>query len=106
MKENNIYETHVFVCTSGKTCPHKGNVEEIVSLMRKEVFEKGLKGKIRINKSGCLDWCDVAPVMVVYPEQTWYVNLDEEKAKKILDGHILGGKPVEELVYKKEVENA
>lgn len=101
MKKNNIFEKHVFVCTYGTTCSGKAPVEEIVSMMKDEVTDKGLKNKIRINKSGCLGWCSSGASMVVYPEAVWYTELDTDKAKKILDEHILNDKPVEELMYKK-----
>ncbi|MBC7474351.1 MAG: (2Fe-2S) ferredoxin domain-containing protein [Candidatus Sericytochromatia bacterium] len=101
---NNIYERHVFVCTSGKTCPKKGPVEDILGLMRQEIKSRGLKDKIRINKSGCLDWCDSGPVMVCYPEGVWYTNIQLEDVPQILEEHIINGKPVERLVYKPEKE--
>lgn len=101
MKENHIFEKHVFVCTSGKTCPTKANVEEFASSMKNQITEKGLKHKIRINKSGCLGWCTSGAVMVVYPEAVWYTDLDQEKVTKIFDEHILNNKPVESLMYKK-----
>lgn len=89
MKKDHIYEKHVFVCTSGKTCPHKGDVEGFVTMMRDEVKNRGLKDKIRINKAGCLNWCDVAPVMVIYPETSWHTELTEESVKEILETKIL-----------------
>ncbi len=101
----NFYERHVFVCTSGKTCPKNGPVEEMLGVMRQEIKSKGLKNKIRINKSGCLDWCDHGPVMVVYPEGVWYTGVQMEDVQEILDEHIINGKPVERLIYKKEDED-
>lgn len=99
---NNVYEKHVFMCTEGKKCPLKGNVDEMLGYMRMEVKEKGLKDKIRINKAGCFDWCNDGPVMVVYPEGTWYTNVQMEEAKEIFEEHILNNRPVERLIYKPE----
>jgi len=54
-------------------------------------------GKVRVNKSGCLDRCEEGPVCVVYPEGTWYTYIDETDIDDIIDSHLIGGKPVERL---------
>ena len=47
------YRTHVFVCTSGETCPTQGDVEQFVKHLRAEALKAGLKDDVRINKAGC-----------------------------------------------------
>lgn len=55
------------------------------------------QGKVRINKSGCLDRCDEGPVLVVYPEGTWYTFVDNSDIDEIIDVDLIGGKIVERL---------
>jgi (2Fe-2S) ferredoxin len=93
-----IFEKHVFVCVSGKVCPLEG-AEEVCGALRKEIAERGLKGKIRINKAGCFDQCGNGPLVVVYPEGTWYAHVQPADVKQIVDDHLVGGKPVERLLY-------
>ena len=93
-----IYKKHVFVCTTGKTCPTEGG-EDVCSALRKEIADRGLKKVIRINKSGCLDQCGNGPMVVVYPEQVWYAHVRPEDAQEIVESHLIGGKPVERLLY-------
>jgi (2Fe-2S) ferredoxin len=57
----------------------------------------GLTGKVRINKSGCLDQCEHGPTVVVYPEAVWYGNVKPEDAAAIVEEHLVGGRPVERL---------
>ena len=57
----------------------------------------GLKGKVRVNRAGCLDHCEHGPVVVVYPEAVWYHVPTVEDAEEILNSHLVGGKPVERL---------
>jgi (2Fe-2S) ferredoxin len=57
----------------------------------------GLGGKVRINKSGCLDQCEHGPTVVVYPEAVWYGNVKPEDAAEIVEEHLVGGRPVERL---------
>jgi (2Fe-2S) ferredoxin len=57
----------------------------------------GLAGKVRINKSGCLDQCEHGPMVVVYPEAVWYGNVQPEDAAEIVEEHLVGGRPVKRL---------
>ncbi len=93
-----VFKKHVFVCTSGKTCPLEGS-EEVMSALRQEIFDRGLKKQIRINKAGCFDQCGNGPLVVVYPEGVWYAHVRPEDAKEIVEEHLLGDKPVERLFY-------
>ena len=93
------YRTHVFVCTSGDTCPTQGNVEQLVKSLRAEALRANLKTEVRINKAGCFSQCGHGPMIVVYPDDVWYGGVQETDLKEIVESHILGGKPVERLVY-------
>jgi len=93
-----VFEKHVFVCVSGKTCPNEGAVE-VCDALRKQISERGLKGKIRINKAGCFDQCGNGPLIVVYPESTWYAHVQPEDVTQIVEDHLVGNKPVERLLY-------
>lgn len=56
------------------------------------------QGKVRINTAGCLDRCELGPVLVVYPEETWYSYLDREDIDEIIDRHLVKGEKVERLL--------
>jgi (2Fe-2S) ferredoxin len=59
--------------------------------------DAGLAGRVRINKSLCLDQCEHGPTVVVYPEAVWYGNVKPEDAEEIVAEHLVGGRPVERL---------
>jgi (2Fe-2S) ferredoxin len=88
------YDVHVFVCTSGDDCPTKADVEG------------GRQRDIRVNKAGCFSQCGHGPMIVVYPENVWYAGVTQEDLSEIVQSHILGGKPVERLVYAPGVKGA
>jgi len=54
-------------------------------------------GGVRINTAGCLGCCAEGPVLVVYPEATWYAYVDREDVEEILTEHLIGGRIVERL---------
>jgi (2Fe-2S) ferredoxin len=56
------------------------------------------RGGVRINNAGCMDRCSEGPVLVVYPEATWYTYVDKEDLDEILQGHLIEGRPVERLL--------
>src|ERR1700741_4883001 len=93
-----VFQKHVFVCTTGKTCPGQG-AEAVLSELRKEISERGLKKQIRINKAGCFDQCGNGPMIVVYPDTVWYAHVQPEDVKQIVEEHLLNDKPVERLIY-------
>ncbi len=100
------YNSHVFVCTSGEDCPTRGDVEAHVKFLRAEAVRAGLKTDVRINKAGCFSQCGHGPMIVVYPDNVWYAGVKQEDLKEIFESHILGGKPVERLVYDPGVKGA
>lgn len=93
-----MFKKHVFVCVTGKTCPGQGS-EEVLAALRAEIKNLGLKEDIRINKSGCLGQCGNGPMVVVYPDAVWYAHVQPADCEEIVHSHLLGGKPVERLLY-------
>lgn len=103
---DSFYQHHVFFClnqrdpAAGRACCANCGSEALQAYAKKRVKQLGLAGphKIRINKSGCLDRCEEGPVIVVYPEGTWYTYFDEADIDEIIDSHLVGGKVVERLL--------
>ena len=98
------YDRHVFACTSGETCPTQGDVEKYVQYLRGEAVKAGLKTDVRINKAGCFSQCGHGPMIIVYPDDVWYHGVKESDLAEIVQSHIIGGKPVERLVYNPPVK--
>ena len=100
------YECHVFVCTSGETCPTQADTEKYVKILRAGVQKANRQGDVRINKSGCFSQCGHGPMIVVYPDDVWYAGVQESDLKEIFESHIVGGKPVDRLRYEPGVKGA
>jgi (2Fe-2S) ferredoxin len=92
------YRYHVFVCTSGTECPKQGS-GDVHRALKNGVAEAGLKGLVRVNHAGCMNQCGHGPMVVVYPEDTWYAGVDVAGATRIVREHLIGGRPVEDDRY-------
>jgi len=97
-------ERHVFICTNRRdpanpkgSCAQKGS-EALKERFKKELYDRGLKGKVRANAAGCLDQCEHGCTVVVYPEQVWYGKVSVEDVPEIIERHIVGGEVVERLL--------
>ncbi|MFM7218094.1 MAG: (2Fe-2S) ferredoxin domain-containing protein [Bacteroidota bacterium] len=101
------FQKHVFVCTNqrvGSDRPSCGEAcgLELVKQLKGLLKERGLAGKIRAQRAGCLDACEHGPAMVVYPEGVFYGGVNAENLVRIADEHLVAGRPVDELMIRFE----
>ena len=102
------YKNHVFFCTNcredGSQCCAQHNAQEMRNYMKKRSKELGLvrSGEVRVNSAGCLNRCELGPVIVIYPEETWYTFVDKADIDEIIGEHLINGKIVERLLVDKQ----
>ncbi len=78
----------ILVCTNQKDvndpklCGNNGSLE-IHAELKEYVRSKGLNKKIRIVKSGCLDYCGLGPIICIEPEHVWFKGVKKEDLKEI-----------------------
>jgi len=97
------FRCHVFCCMNERPpghergcCKEKGAIR-LRNYLKARVKELDLEG-VRINQSGCLDRCELGPVLVIYPEGVWYHYRSIEDAEEILQTHLVKGGRVERLM--------
>ena len=97
------FKYHVFFCTNeraeGEPCCGRHNAKALRDYCKAKVKALGLNGpgQVRVNNAGCLDRCAEGPVLVIYPEATWYTFIDEEDIDEIVEEHLTHGRVVERL---------
>ena len=97
------FEHHIFVCGNQRPAGHpRGCCDpsaeaKLQKLFKQKLAQRGLKGRVRANQSGCLDQCEHGPTVVVYPTPSGMAHITPSDVDEIVDLHIIGGKPVERL---------
>ena len=92
-----MYRSHVLICGgTGCTSSHSPALR---AKLAEELKAKGLDEEIQIVQTGCFGLCALGPVMIVYPEGTFYSRVTVEDIPEIVDEHLLKGRIVERLVY-------
>ncbi|UCE30912.1 MAG: (2Fe-2S) ferredoxin domain-containing protein [Burkholderiales bacterium] len=97
------YSHHVFFCLNrrddGRACCAEHDAERLQAYAKERVkaLELAGAGRVRVNKAGCLDRCELGPALVIYPEAVWYTYVDEHDIDEIIESHLQRGKIVERL---------
>lgn len=92
-----LYRTHVLVC-GGAGCISSG-CKAVQDELVKEVGAQGLTEEVKVIATGCVGSCDLGPVLVIYPEGTFYQKVKPADVKEIVSEHLLKGRHVERLLF-------
>ncbi len=89
---------HVLVC-GGTGCTSNKSME-IIHALNDEIAARGLENKVRVVMTGCFGLCAKGPIMVIYPEGTFYHSISAADVKEIVETHIIGGQAVGRLLHR------
>ncbi len=87
------------------TCGIAAGARPVLSTFVEEINNSGLAGKVTVSQTGCIGLCQYEPIVEIYEadkEKITYVKMTPEKAKKVVEEHIKGGKVVAEYTFAKE----
>ena len=96
-----MYRSHVLVC-GGTGCTSSG-CQQIMEALQAELAKNGLTEEVSVVQTGCHGLCALGPIMIVYPEATFYSMVKPEYIPEIVSEHLLKGRVVKKYVYEETV---
>ena len=100
-----MYRSHVLIC-GGTGCSASGSAK-IHDAMEKEIAAAGLSEEVKVVQTGCFGLCALGPIMIVYPEGSFYSRVTVEDVPEIVSEHLVKGRVVKRLVYSETlIENS
>ncbi len=96
-----IYKRHMLVCV-GPRCTEDGEAQELFESLSEKFKAAGIdKGELRVKRTRthCFATCKGGPILAIQPDGIWYYNVTGANLDRIIDEHLVNGKPVEELIY-------
>ena len=96
-----MYRSHVLVC-GGTGCTSSGS-QQIMEALRAEIEKAGLQDEVSVVQTGCHGLCALGPIMIVYPDASFYSMVKVEDIPEIVSEHLLKGRVVTRLLYQETV---
>ncbi|MGB0668650.1 MAG: (2Fe-2S) ferredoxin domain-containing protein [Porticoccaceae bacterium] len=99
------FRQHLMICTAGKCAPPE-QASEAWDYLKRRIRELGLmdvESGVYRSKVDCLRICRQGPIMLSYPDGTWYHSCSPEVIERILQEHVLAGVPVQEYAFAQTV---
>ena len=96
-----MYRSHVLVC-GGTGCTSSGS-PQIIEKLKEEIAKQGLQDEVAVIQTGCHGLCALGPIMIVYPDASFYSMVKVEDIPEIVSEHLLKGRVVTRLLYKETV---
>lgn len=92
--------SHIDILVCGGTGCQASKSIDVVETFKKEIERLNIKDRVKVEITGCFGFCEKGPIVKVMPENIFYIEVTPEKAKRIVEEHIMKGNIVEECVYK------
>ena len=99
-----MYRSHVLVC-GGTGCTSSGS-QQIMETLKEEIKKAGLESEVSVVQTGCHGLCALGPIMIVYPDASFYSMVKVEDIPEIVQEHLLKGRVVTRLLYQETVTPA
>ena len=93
-----LFRAHVLVC--GGTGCHSSGANELITRFEEQLAQSKLEKEVKVVRTGCFGLCEAGPVVIVYPEGTFYSRVRVEDVDEIVSEHLHKGRVVQHLVYK------
>ena len=96
-----MYRCHVMIC-GGTGCTSSGS-DKVAKAFETQIMAADLENEVKVIRTGCFGLCALGPIVVVYPEGSFYSMVKPEDVPEIVSEHLLKGRPVTRLLYDETV---
>ncbi|MBQ8610888.1 MAG: 4Fe-4S binding protein [Oscillospiraceae bacterium] len=96
-----MFRSHVMIC-GGTGCTSSGS-DKVAEAFENEILANGLENEVKVIRTGCFGLCALGPIVVIYPEGSFYSRINDSDVKEIVSEHLLKGRPVTKLLYNETV---
>lgn len=100
--KNCEYKRQVLIC-GGTGCNSSGS-KKVMEALYEEVEKNGLSNEVKIVRTGCFGLCSLGPIMIVYPEGSFYARVTSDEIPRIVKEHLKEGNVVKEMLYEDTVK--
>ena len=100
--KNCTYKRQVLVC-GGTGCTSSGS-KKVIETLNAEIKNNGLEKEVKVVRTGCFGLCSLGPIMIVYPEGSFYARVTPEEIPRIVKEHLKEGNVVKEMLYEQTVK--
>ena len=97
-----LFRAHVLGC-GGTGCSSSGSAE-LIKRFEEQIAKNGLDKEVKVVRTGCFGLCEAGPVVIVYPEGTFYSRIKVDDVDEIVSEHLLKGRIVQHLIYKEKAD--
>ena len=101
LAEKTGYRKQVLVC-GGTGCQSSGS-KKVLAALEDELKAQGIENEILVVRTGCFGLCSLGPIMIVYPEGTFYAQATPEGVRRVVKEHLKEGNVCKDLLYKETV---
>ncbi len=95
-----MIRSHILIC-GGTGCTSSGS-KTLQAAFDKSIADFGLSEEVKLVQTGCFGLCALGPIVIIYPDGTFYSRVTPEDVNEIVEEHLLKGRPVERLIYRDE----
>ncbi len=96
------FRMHLLVC--GGTGCMSSDSEGLMTNLKEEIANNNLTEEIQVVKTGCFGFCEQGPILKVYPDNVFYVQVKPSDAKEIINEHVIKGRTIERLLYEDPIK--
>lgn len=91
---------NIRIAICGGTGCNASGTHEVKEALKDEIKKLNLEKKVQVVTTGCFGFCEKGPILKVLPDNIFYIEIDEKKARRIINEHIVNGQIVEEYLYR------